>query len=426
MGYIFESEIASIFHTVRARTIGEEDGILLKKVLTAPIHPAIKAYCKAEVEKILLQERGLEHRSKRLPYSLPEVASLQQRIDLLLVQNYHFGRQEYESLLDESVHFQFNYLCRPQWTLLNFIVGEQRRVASSVIEKKLRYCVDYRYFPEIIERYIIDHGLAEVTYEEFKSLLEKIDQEVIAQHSSLELAHMTRALFEFVESGKMQPSVEFESQTLPVNAAIVFFDDKHRDDIRARLEFERDRNKLVQITAGRLADIIEIVQTGDEHASAAPASPITVGSPEVHAATEIEDRVMAASVDEMPDGAAGTAGDAGGVPEPHSEPMAGDNGDHPLEPIFSEKQNALVRLFHDDERITLTDKLLAGNEEAFFTLMSEISGLPTWEEIAHYLDALFLAYDVNPFSPEAVMLTDRLFTHFSTPGNGTSQTISSD
>lgn len=270
MGYIFEAEIESIINVVRVKTIGEEDGILLKKILTANIHPALKAYFKAEVEKTLLQERTSEYRSKKFSYSSPEVVSLQQRIDMLLIQNYHFSRQEYESLLDESVHFQFNYLCRPQWTLLNFIVGEQRKVASATIETRLHYCVDYKYFPEIIKRYIVEHGLAEVTYEEFKSLLEKIDREVIAQHTSLELAYMPRALFDFVESGKMEPMIDVEQQTLPINAAIVFFDDKHLNDVRIRLEFERDRNKVFQITVARLADIIEIVRTGNEDATAHP------------------------------------------------------------------------------------------------------------------------------------------------------------
>ena len=99
-------------------------------------------------------------------------------------------------------------------------------------------------------------------------LLEKIDHEVVAQHSSLELAHMTHALFDFVESGKMVPQVEFEQQTLPINAAIVFFEDKKIPEICARLEFERDHNRVVQITADRLADIIEVVRTGNENATA--------------------------------------------------------------------------------------------------------------------------------------------------------------
>jgi hypothetical protein len=40
MGYIFEQEIESIINAVRANTIGEEDQVLLKRVLAADIHPA--------------------------------------------------------------------------------------------------------------------------------------------------------------------------------------------------------------------------------------------------------------------------------------------------------------------------------------------------------------------------------------------------
>ena len=70
------------------KTIGEDDGIILKKIISAKIHPAVKAYFKAEVEKTLSQERGLEYRSKKFSYSLPEVRSLE--IDLVLIQNYNF------------------------------------------------------------------------------------------------------------------------------------------------------------------------------------------------------------------------------------------------------------------------------------------------------------------------------------------------
>ncbi len=196
--------------------------------------------------------------------------AFKRQIDLVLVYNYHFTRQEFESLLEESVHFQFNYLCRPQWTLLNFIIGDVRSVQASVVEKKLRYCIDYVYFPELIKRYMVAHGLAGMTYEEFKKLLEKIDNEVTARHSSYELAQMTRALFAFVESGKMNPQIDLTQQTLPINAAIVFFEDKQLDGIRARLEFERDKHAVNVLTIAQLADFVEIVRTGDENAKAVP------------------------------------------------------------------------------------------------------------------------------------------------------------
>ncbi|MEK7748517.1 MAG: hypothetical protein AAB269_00505, partial [Bacteroidota bacterium] len=266
MGYIFETEIIAIVNTVRGRTIGESESIRLRDVLRADIHPAIKAYFMAEVKRILNDERALELRSKRLPYELPETASLQRQIDIVLVHNYHFEQQDFESLVDEAVHFQFNYLCRPQWTLLNFIYGTQRKASASDLQRKLKYCVDYTYFPDLIRRYVEERGLAEITYEEFKTLLERIDREVVAQHSSLELARMTRALLGFVDAARQTPPDEFEQPKLPINAAIVFFEDKQLDDIKARLELERDKNKVQDVTVSELATLIEKVRTGNEDA----------------------------------------------------------------------------------------------------------------------------------------------------------------
>ncbi len=412
MGYIFEAEVESIIQAVHIKTIGEDDGIVLKKILSAGIHPAVKAYFKAEVEKTLALERGLEYRSKKFSYSLPEVRSLEEQIDLLLVQNYHFSVQEFESLLDESVHFQFNYLCRPQWTLLNFIIGEQRRVTSAIIEKRLRYCVDYTYFPELIKRYIADHGLAEVTYEELRTLIEKIDQEVVVRHSSLELAHMMRALFDFVESGKTVPKVEFEQQSLPVNAAIVFYEDKKKTEICARLEFERDHNHLLQITADRLADIIEIVRTGNEnataHISVSPLKP----SEEIQQVNERASANVVADtglVREIVDETKSV-----GMSMPPKTPLLifGENDEKYLSSTPSAKQKEILDLFSDEEFALVARKLFANDEPAFRGAITEISLLQEWEQVAQYLDKLFLMNQIDPFCTEAVGFTDKLYTHF--------------
>jgi hypothetical protein len=417
MGYIFEAEIESIIHAVRVKTIGEEDGVFLKKILTANIHPAIRAYFKAEVEKILANERGLEYRSKKFPYALAEVKSLEEQIDLLLVQNYHFSLQEFESILDESVHFQFNYLCRPQWTLLNFIVGDQRRVASSNIEKRLKYCIDYTYFPELIKRYLVDHGLAEVTYEEFKSLIEKIDHEVVAQHSSLELAQMTRALFDFVESGKMVPQVEFEQQTLPINAAIVFFDDKQLTDIRTRLELEHNQNRIIQITLDRLADIIEIVRVGKEDATARPVviqavtsndiPQANLGAADHNTSDNIEEEIPqeheTAAVDQQkvnPDTAI------------KSPLVFGEDDEKILASMPSIKRKEILDLLSQKERRLIIKKIFSNNEPAFQVALTELSLLKTWKDVTKYIELLFHANDVDPFSKVAVLFTDKLSKHF--------------
>jgi hypothetical protein len=417
MGYIFEAEIESIIHAVRVKTIGEEDGVFLKKILTANIHPAIKAYFKAEVEKILAKERGLEYRSKKFPYALAEVKSLEEQIDLLLVQNYHFSLQEFESILDESVHFQFNYLCRPQWTLLNFIAGDQRRVTSSNIEKRLKYCIDYTYFPELIKRYLVDHGLAEVTYEEFKSLIEKIDYEVVAQHSSLELAQMTRALFDFVESGKMVPQVEFEQQTLPINAAIVFFEDKQLADIRTRLELEHNQNRIIQITLDRLADIIEIVRVGKEDATARP---VVIQAENLNNIPQANPEAADQNTADNKDEEVSQEQENVTVVQEKVNPEAvntspivfGEDDENFLASTPDIKREEILDLLSQKERRLIIKKLFSSNEPAFQVALTEVSLLKTWKDVTKYIELLFHANDVNPFSKEAVLFTDKLSKHF--------------
>jgi hypothetical protein len=300
---------------------------------------------------------------------------------------------------------------------MNFIFGDQRRVVSAAIEKRLQYCVDYIYFPEIIRQYMIDRGLAEVTYEEFKSLLERIDREVVAKHSSLELAHMTRALFDFVESGKTTSSGEFKQQMLPINAAIVFFDDKQLADIRVRLEFERDRNMIRHITVDRLADIIEIVRTGNEVAILQPISEPAEDTTEAHQIEkQTEEQITEVVIDskDRDNIISLQVGEDTALP---SKPVLifSQNDEQYLAAMPSVKQKEILDLFPDEECIVFIGKLFANDEPAFRNVLSEISLMNAWDQVAHYLDALYLANEVDPFSAEAVSFTDKLFAYFHLP-----------
>ena len=263
-------------------------------------------------------------------------------------------------------------------------------------------------------RYIADHGLAEVTYEEFKSLIEKIDLEVVARHSSLELAHMTRALFDFVESGKMMPQIEFEQQTLPINAAIVFFGDKNIADICTRLEFERDNNRILQITSDRLADIIEIVRTGNEEATAhMPAATAPTG------AEQVSEPVVTVNVDRTEQAQKimdVLQSEEKSVPQKPPLLVFGENDEQYLTSMPSVKQKEILDLFSSEEFALFVKKLFASDEPAFRGSITEISLLRTWEHVAQYLDKLFVINQIDPFSVEAVGFTDKLYVHFHPPG----------
>lgn len=416
MGYIFETEIESIINSVRARTIGESDSITLGEFLASNVHPGIKAYFRAEVEKLLQKEREKEVRSKKFPYSLQEVMRLQQQIDLHLQHRYEFDQKDFDEMLDEAVHFQFNYLCRPQFTLMNFLFENKRRIPTADIERKLFYCVDYSYYREIIRRYIVDNGLAKITYEEFQSLLEKIDEEIIGRHSSWELARMLKVLFAFVDAGLPTLRKGEGEPKLPINAAIVFFEDKKLLSMKERLERERDKLEIQEITLSELANLIEKVRTANDEAVAtveekqarrvtkskkkAVPEPEPLPKPPVFQTAEREQELFR-PVDK-------TAGVREGLTllarqEPVLE-MVQKKTEAPEEGIH--------KFFSEAEQKEFVKNIFENDEIAFREALDMLNIIASWEEASVYLDQLFIRNDVDPFSAEAIEFTDKVHAWF--------------
>lgn len=412
MGYIFESEIELIMNAVRSRTIGEAESIRLRDVLSAHLHPAVKAYFKARVQQMLQLERQTEVRAKKFPYSLPEVVRLQEQIDLLLVHNYVFGQHDFALMLDHAVHFQFNFLCRPQWTLLNFIFENQRRRPTSDIRRKLRYCVDYSYFAEIIKRFIDDRGLAEMTYEEFSELVEKIDQEIVSRHTSVELALMTRPILRFIESAQLAPGQQPAEAAIPINAAIVFFEDKKLNDIKDRLELERDRHEIENLSLRRLANIIEKVSTKNEDAEVN----FPEDQPEEARVAAVEEKPQ--QVDEAPPE----------LPKPPVKIYSDFEDDEPFvisQAASTEGSNGtlddisesgvlvnLHSLFSPSEEKIFIKKIFHKDELPFRESLDQLNGMADWKEASQYLQQIYITNDVDPFSEEAILFTDKVQRRF--------------
>ena len=403
MGYIFESEIVTIMNTVRARTIGAEDAISLKEVLASDIHAAIKAYFKAEVERLLQQERVQELRSKRFPYGLPEVIGLQRQIDLLLVNHYVFDQQEFESMLDAAVHFEFNFLCRPQWTLLEFMFEGRRSVGVSEAVRKFKYCVEYNYFAEIFRKYVIDRGLAELSYEEFKTLIEKIDLEIIERHSSRELARLLRPMVEFIEVGIPETPISETGPELPINAAIVFFEDKKLYDIQKELERERDTHERNDISLNDLAGIIAVIKN-DGVLEPKPEAAADPKEPEV-STDSVEPSPAPAEVAEQP---------AAKLPpeSPAKESPKRQKSKKKDAPALID----VYSLFDLKEQKLFVRRLFQKDEVAFRNALDRLNPIGEWKDASFVLDEIFTANNVDPFSKEAIRLTEKLYERYAALG----------
>ncbi len=427
MGYIFETEIETIMNTVRAKTIGGSDSIELRAILNADIHPAIKAYFKNEVERNLQEERKEESRSKRFPYALPEVVSLQRQIDLILVNRYEFDQTEFENLLDQAVHFQFNYLCRPRWTLQNFVFGDHRRSSAAEVIRKFRYCVNYEYFGRVFKRYISERGLVEFTYEEFRSLIRKIDSAITQQRTPKELGSLMQEMLSFVVAGIPDSSNLITGPSLPINAAIVFFEDKEMLNVMAALEHERNSKEISQVSIEQLGRMLETIldrEGRDEELARRTEEAVREPEP-VLAETEVpntndaeKDRGQSAAAQELPQ---------------EIEPVDEKDGQRDLQNALEKawagsvqtqkkerkpkrkrklKGKDFFSFFTPQEQKQFTRNLFAKDDAIFHSVLDRLSDTSDWGAAAVVLDAIFLENNIDPYSEDAILFTDMIYDHF--------------
>jgi hypothetical protein len=378
---MFEKETEQLIATVRQATIGEAKSIGLREIFESNIPTNVKVFYRAEVEWMLDGDRKPEPRSSKFNYDLPEIAMLREQTNALLIHNFVFSKADFETTLDKCVHFTLNYLCRPQWTLNSFLFEESARASTQQILLKLRYCRDYAYFPDILRRYIQQRGVGEITLEEGRNLIARIDAEVVKNHSSIELAKMTLALYDFVAYARSH-NLSATARTVPTRALMYFFEDKKIGAMHERLSREREVNNVKELSYGQLVNLLEKVQTGDEHAhvfdeNAEPLPAVDDVSLELPS--------MPLAVNETPMT----------VLKPSEPPK-------PLPPLFSleEERNIIKHVFHQ-------------NEEQFQSAVKEVLAATTWEEAALSIDHFFLMNDVEAFSKEAILFTNRVQSRFS-------------
>ncbi|MGA7160141.1 MAG: hypothetical protein WBZ48_04010 [Bacteroidota bacterium] len=377
---MFEKETEQLIALIRQTTIGETKAIGLREIFESNIPSNVKVFFRAEVEWMLNGERKPEPRSAKFNCNLPEIAMLQDQINALLIHNFVFSKPDFEATLDKGVHFTLNYLCRPQWTLNSFLFEESARASTQQMLVKLRYCRDYAYFPEILRSYIQQRGIEEMTLEEGRNLIARIDAEVVKNHSSVELARMTQPLYDFVAFARSH-SMSATAKTIPTRALMYFFDDKKMAAIHERLSRERETNNLKELSYGQLVNLIEKIQTGDEHAhlfdeTAEPLpalDDVSLELPPLPPQTREPDVTFR-------------------IP---SEPPK------PIPPLFSleEERSIIKHVFHQ-------------NEEQFRAAVKEVLAASTWDEAALAIDHFFLMNDVELFSKEAILFTNRVQSRF--------------
>lgn len=349
---MFEQELENIQKITVNSTIGPLPSIALKTILESNIPANVKSFFRGEVEWLLYKEKQAERRSSKFNYLQEDVNLLQEQMDILLVYHYTFSREDFLKTLDTCVHFLFNYLCRPQWTLESYLFEEKNTMSVKELGLKFRFCGDYPYFWTILEKYLVGKNKTEIDREEAIRLLRRIDAEIVNSHSADDLAKMTLPFFEFI-SFVHQNALNGGRGDLPTKALIYFFEDKKLPTVSQYLQKLRDQGKHSLL----YDDLIEALKDSYSQKSFSVAEELSQ------------------------------------VRQPLKKNFT-------LLPLPEKDKTAIIKsLFGDDET-------------RYIVTMEKILASATWDDAGLSLDHYFTMNDVDPFSRDAIILTNALQTYF--------------
>jgi hypothetical protein len=378
---VLEKETEQIVGAVGQRTIGQSGSITLREILAADILPALKAFFRADVEALLLEEHRAALRQTRFNHDHPDVKGAQAALNSALVMHFPFPRKEYLSRLADAVHLLTNYLVRPQWTLNGVVFEKEPAVTVESLRRILRYFSPYEYLPDVLFRYAEDRKISAFTKQEFSALLWKIDAAWVARKSGRELADALLPAYEFFRFPRTAGA-----PALPVRALIKFFEDKGLTDVQTRLEGEMAQG-LAEAGPEALAAILEDVRRTAGRFTAERTEQKTAG-----AGAEGEGAA--------PPAGASPAGQAAGAPGRDGGARTGPD---------------IAAAIPDGERKKFVRKIFRQEDSNFTEAVAQLSRMTSWKDASRYIDEIFITNDVDPYSGEAERFIEIVFQQYHPP-----------
>ncbi len=387
---MLERETDLIIQTIAARTIGPADSLSLKEFLAADIPRGVKAYTSAEVVRWLDRDLHASPALSRLDAGVPGLAQLSRGFLRSVAPFYVFPRSDLMITIDNAVHFLENYLCRPQWTLENFIFEQNPGAPVSQVRAKLEYLAEFAYYRKLLERVIQQRGWREVLVEDFRSLVIQIDDQVVKQHDPRELALLVKPMFDFLLLCDAP-----HDAPIPLRPVLVFLEDKKLKILKEYIEDICRIRGRAEITLDELTRFIEDLYLGQPSAQEPARAQVPPPAP---------------APDAFPEGAGHPRSDLDRKNVALSLTFAGMQEGQPTETLPD-----LNSLIPEEQRSMFIRKIFMKDEDYYGGIITALNNLHSWKDATQYLNQLFEINNLDPFAAEVIEFTDAVQKRF-TPG----------
>ena len=260
LGDMFEQEINETIQRITRDVLQDRTLVPLAEILEDERIPdRFKAFFETEARWWIYTESVARTRDRRFDFSHPELESLLNYMEQIQVRHARFERDDFLAVLDSAVKLTYNYLCRPQTTLKWYVFrGEPTKPLGETLLRMDAF-LDYPYFRTVFREWVDRKKEERATFDtisakEFERIVRRIDDQILLSCTIDDLLGLMDPLFEFVGKG--------EARSVPVEAMIVFFDDKN---IHKLVEFlERERSTRTHITQDSFVLLMEELLNNSE------------------------------------------------------------------------------------------------------------------------------------------------------------------
>ncbi|NWF91075.1 MAG: hypothetical protein HXY50_16640 [Ignavibacteriaceae bacterium] len=443
---MFEKEIKFICDFCFNKINKAGSFLTFEKLKGIEIHPAILSYISAELDSQIYKDRKILLQKSSFDYSGAEISKYFKMIASEIKRSKRIGESEINDMITSAVKFNINFITKPNETLVNFIFPDIDTKSPDDIIMYLDYTYYYGYLRQILISYFEQKQLLTVDKKDFEFLLSKIDTELLATKTNEIINSAISAFSDFFNIGAVLRS------QIPPQALEAYLKEKHLDDHLSRLQNAKNLSlktkhdveeikKIIyssvdlterkseiknydvpafpteselQKSEVEVSDNLNSNIESDKSEKITTAENLTVESKSV----EIEDLELSnPEVKEPVD----LSNEITIEEKVETFPINTDE----LEEINNdEENNSITSNVKNDKEILsfLTEKeiqriissVFNDDQDDFATTIEEVSECISYEKATEVLKNLYTTNNVNPYSRDAILLTNAVAKYFTT------------
>lgn len=237
---MFEQTIETTIGHLGALVIGDAPGVTRREIARSSLPSGIRKMFDLDVERWVKEERERILVASHFRFD-SDVASMIRDLSVHFRESAFFTREEFLAGLDRAVKLHFNYVCRPQWTMRRFIFADCENATVDSILSALDTFTEYEYYRIILREYFEKKDITVLHARKFEDLVASIDKELSRNLDTRKLAQLMQPVFEFFALGdRDDPTIDASERTIPIEAAILFYDDKDLATVVETLERSKE------------------------------------------------------------------------------------------------------------------------------------------------------------------------------------------